>query len=138
MSNSTKDINEVQAIIDRLLYLIREAKGCFTSARNWGFLDILGGGVITDLIKHYKINSARGIMNEISYNLKELHREMKDLTIPDDMQMEMGGFSTFADFVFDGFLADAWMQSKIFSSLDQLEQLENRILDLDRRIKYLS
>jgi len=48
--------------------------------------------------------------------------------------MNTGGFATFADFVFDGVLADAWMESKIVSSLDQIRLLKQRLLLLQDRL----
>ena len=63
MSNiSISEINGTLAILDRLLPLVDEAERKFKSARNWGFLDILGGGFIVDMIKHYKIDSASSLM----------------------------------------------------------------------------
>lgn len=44
--------------------------------------------------------------------------------------MHVGGFATFADFLFDGILADAYMSSKIFSSLEQVRMLRKRLYDL--------
>jgi len=48
--------------------------------------------------------------------------------------MSLGGFSSFADFVFDGLLADAYMQSKIAQSLRQVEELERELLRLRERL----
>ena len=119
MTNNIKEINDVQLIINQLLPLIDEAEKKFTSARNWGFLDILGGGFITDLVKHTKLSSASTTMNQINYLLRDLQRELKEVVIPTDFSMNTGTFATFADFVFDGVLADVYMQSKIMTFWDQ-------------------
>src|SRR5574344_450276 len=134
MENSLKEINDARSIVDQLLPLLDQAEGKFKSARNWGVVDLLGGGFLTDLIKHSQINSASNIMNEISNLLTNLQRELRDISIPTNYRMSLGGFSTFADFVFDGTLADAWMESKIVSSLDQVRQLKQRITTLKTRL----
>jgi hypothetical protein len=134
MENTLKEINDVHAILNKLLPLVDQAEARFKSARNWGVVDILGGGLITDLIKHSQLGAASGFMNEISDLLRDLQHELKDIDIPTDYRMQMGGFATFADFVFDGALADAWMESKIVSSLDQVRQLKQRLLMLQDRI----
>ena len=97
-----KEIQDVLIIIDQLLPLVDQAEDKFRSARNWGFLDILGGGFIVDLIKHSKLGSAGEIMNRINYLLHDLQRELKEVVIPTDFSMNTASFATFADFLFDG------------------------------------
>lgn len=129
-----REIDDCLRIIDRLLPLIGEAERQFSSARNWGFLDMLGGGLLTDIIKHSKLSRASGCMNEINYLLHDLERELKDIQFTTDYSMNTRTFSTFADFLFDGILADTYMQSKIMSSLDQVRELHHRIEFIQARL----
>ncbi|MEE0998526.1 MAG: hypothetical protein UIH41_02530 [Treponemataceae bacterium] len=138
MTNNLKEINDVQQIINQLLPLIDEAEKKFRKARNWGFFDILGGGFITDIIKHSNLGAASDIMNRINYLLQDLQRELNQVVIPTDFSMNTGSFSTFADFVFDGLLADIYMQSKIMTSIDQIRELRSRIMVLRERLSELS
>ena len=46
-------------------------------------------------------------------------------------------FSSFADFVFDGFLADTYMQVKIMSSINQIRNLRTQLLDLQDKMNRL-
>ncbi|MBQ8353906.1 MAG: hypothetical protein IJX32_05155 [Spirochaetaceae bacterium] len=138
MTNNLKEINDVQIIINQILPLIDEAENKFRSARNWGFFDILGGGFITDLIKHSKLGAASDIMNRINYLLHDLQRELKEVVIPTDFSMNTASFSTFADFVFDGILADVYMQSKIMTSMEQIRELRSRLLILKDKLTELS
>ena len=138
MTNNLKEINDVQQIINQLLPLIDEAENKFRKARNWGFFDILGGGFITDLIKHSNLGAASNIMNQINYLLHDLQRELKEVVIPTDFSMNTASFSTFADFVFDGILADVYMQSKIMTSMEQIRELRSRLLILRDRLAELS
>ena len=138
MTNNLKEINDVQLIINQILPLIDEAENKFRSARNWGFFDILGGGFITDLIKHSKLGAASDIMNRINYLLHDLQRELKEVVIPTDFSMNTASFSTFADFVFDGILADVYMQSKIMTSMEQIRELRSRLLILRDKLAEIS
>lgn len=138
MTNNLKEINDVQQIINQLLPLIDEAEKKFRKARNWGFFDILGGGFITDIIKHSNLGAASDIMNRINYLLQDLQRELNQVVIPTDFSMNTGSFSTFADFVFDGLLADIYMQSKIMTSIDQIRELRSRIMVLREKLSELS
>ena len=138
MTNNLKEINDVQLIINQILPLIDEAENKFRKARNWGFFDILGGGFITDLIKHSNLGAASDIMNRINYLLHDLQRELQEVVIPTDFSMNTASFSTFADFVFDGILADVYMQSKIMTSMEQVRELRSRLLILRDRLAELS
>ena len=138
MTNNLKEINDVQIIINQILPLIDEAENKFRSARNWGFFDILGGGFITDLIKHSKLGAASDIMNRINYLLHDLQRELKEVVIPTDFSMNTASFSTFADFVFDGILTDVYMQSKIMTSMEQIRELRSRLLILRDKLAEIS
>lgn len=133
-----KEINDVQIIINQLLPLIDQAEDQFRSARNWGILDILGGGTLVDIIKHTKLNKASNCMNQINYLLHDLQRELKDVVIPTDFQMNTASFATLADFMFDGILADVYMQSKIISSMEQIQELRRRLLVLQERLNMLA
>lgn len=138
MTDNIKEINDVQYIISQLLPLVDEAEKKFKKARNWGFVDILGGGLIVDLFKHSNLNSASSIMNKINMLLHDLHRELKDIVIPTDFSMNTATFSTFADIVFDGILADVYMQSKIMTSLNQIIELRSRLLTLQSKLSELA
>jgi hypothetical protein len=128
MSNLS-NVSSAKNTIRQILPLVDEAERKFKSARNWGFLDIFGGGLIVDLFKHGKLNSANNTMNEISYHLQILQNQLDSLTIPTDYRMKFG-FSSFGDFLFDGAIFDIYMQSKIMSSLDQVRKLKNKLLQL--------
>lgn len=121
---------EALSKIDEIFSLTNEAKSKFKSARNWGVFDILGGGVVADLFKHFNLNSAKSIMERISYNLEQLRSILGTIVIPDDYRMKMNGFITFADFVFDDIFFSTWMTFKIISSIQQVEELENKLLTL--------
>ncbi len=135
--DNLREINEAQQILNQLLDLLPQAERHFRSARNWGLADIFGKGMMMDLFKYSSLNKASNVMTRINSLLHDLQRELKDIYIPTDFQMNLGGFATFADFVFDGFLADMYMQSKIINSLNQVEELHRRLIELDRQLNHL-
>lgn len=130
-----KEIRDAEAIVRQLLPLVDRAERDFRSARGWGVVDILGGGLITNLIKHSKINSAKDTMYRINELLGDLQRELSDIRVPVEYEMRTDGFATFADFVFDGILTDVFMQSKILSSLEQVQELKERLVSLLRHLQ---
>lgn len=131
MDNSPQQVAAARQTIRQLQSVLDEAMRKFKSARNWGFIDILGGGFLTDLIKHSKIASASNDMGEVQRLLGVLQAQLGNVSFPNDYRMQLGGFSTFADFLFDGAIFDIYMQSKIMKSIDELQRLYGKLQQLD-------
>lgn len=84
-------------------------------------IDLFGGGLFTDMVKHSKMDDASRCMEDAKRHLKVFQRELKDVNLSLDLRMEVGGFLSFADFFFDGLVADYLVQSKIESAREQVE-----------------
>ncbi len=133
MSNELQ-VNQAIDLTNQLISCLDDAERQLSSARNWGFLDILGGGLITDLIKHSKLNNAKVSMERVNYLMQELQRVLGTISIPGDYRMQVGGFETFADFFFDSGIVDVYMTAKIMSSLNEVRRLKDRCYDLKGRL----
>ena len=53
------------------------------------------------------------------------------------MNIDVGGFLTFADFFFDGFLADVMVQSKINNAKRQVDEAIRRVENVLGRLRTL-
>lgn len=134
---SAPQIQNALSTVNRLIPLVEEAECHFKSARNWSFLDVLGGGVLVDFMKYRKLGKASDSMNEINYLMQELSQKLGSIEIPNDYRMQFGGFLTFADFFFDGIFVDAYMTSKIMNSLDEVQKLKSRLYVLKSNLERL-
>ena len=130
-------INQAINLTDQLISELDQAERQLSSARNWGFLDVLGGGFIVDLIKHSKLNNAKISMDRVNYLLQELKRVLGGISMPGDYSMNVGGIATFADFFFDSGIVDVYMTAKIMSSLNEVRNLKNRCYELRSRLSNL-
>lgn len=95
---------------------------------------MLGGGFIADLIKHSKMEEASKSMEEAKYSLQRFRKELSDVNGNFNLQLNIGGFLSFADFFFDGFVADYLVQSKIS---DARRQVEDAIVKVSRILEEL-
>lgn len=127
-------INQAINLTNQLIAELDVAEKQLSSARNWGFLDVLGGGLIVDLIKHSKLSNAKTSMDRVNYLLQELRRVLNGISMPGDYSMNVGGFATFADFFFDSGIVDVYMTAKIMSSLNEVRNLKNRCYELRSRL----
>ena len=130
-------VNQALILTDQLIGELDQAERQLSSARNWGFLDVLGGGFIVDLIKHSKLNNAKVSMDRVNYLLQELKRVLGGISMPGDYSMNVGGLATFADFFFDSGIVDVYMSAKIMSSLNEVRNLKNRCYELRSRLSSL-
>ena len=127
-------INQAINLTDQLIAELDTAERQLSSARNWGFLDVLGGGLIVDLIKHSKLSNAKSSMDRVNWLLQELKRVLGGISMPGDYSMNVGGLATFADFFFDSGIVDVYMTAKIMSSLNEVRNLKNRCYELRSRL----
>ena len=132
--NNELQINQALNLTNQLIAELEQAERQLSSARNWGFLDVLGGGLIVDLIKHSKLNNAKISMDRVQYLLQELKRVLGGISMPGDYTMNVGGIATFADFFFDSGIVDVYMTAKIMSSLNEVRNLKNRCYELRSRL----
>ena len=87
-----------------------EALSLLDSASSWGIFDILGGGMLTTLIKHSRIDKAKDLIYQSRQYLWEFGDELRNVP---NINMDIGIFLTFADFCWDGLLSDILVQSRI-------------------------
>lgn len=138
MSNEImrREVMEAVQAGERALASLHAAQEKLGSARNWGLVDLFGGGFFTDMMKHSKMNQAISCMEAAKIDLQIFQRELRDVTVIADLRLEIGSFLSFADFFFDGVVADYFVQSKIADARSQVDdairRVEDVLADLDR------
>ena len=123
-----------EAIIagERALDSLYEAQNQLRKARNWGIYDILGGGFISSLIKHSKIDNARTCIERAKYDLQCFNRELRDVSY--DISVDVGDFLTFFDLM-DSFFADLLVQSRIADASRKIDDAIYKVQDILRSLQ---
>ena len=122
-----KEINEALNAGQEALSCLNQARDCLNSAGNWGIVDMLGGGMITTFIKRSKMKDADALVQQARSALKRFQRELMDVENIPEFRIETGDFLTFADYFFDGFVADMLVQSKINDARRQVEDAIEKV-----------
>ena len=130
-----KEINEAIRAGERALGSLREAQRQLNSARNWGLLDIFGGNTVSGLMKHMKVNNASRCVEDARRDLATFRDELGDIRDIENLHGDIDGFLTFADFFFDGFIADIFVQSKIREGQRQVSEAIRRVEDILRNLR---
>lgn len=131
-----KEIDEAIVSGERALASLKTAQEKLNSARNWGIFDMLGGGLLADIMKHSKMNDASAYMEEAKRDLLVFQKELQDVQETIDLKVDVDGFLTFADFFFDGIIMDYMVQSKIAEARKQIEQALPLVEGLVNDLKY--
>ncbi len=121
-----QEIREAVEAGERALFSLQTAREQLNSARNWGIWDLLGGGFFTDLMKHSKLENASRCIEMAKQDLQVFERELRDVTVDGDLKINIGNFLLFADFFFDGLIADYMVQSKIAEAKQQVDEAIER------------
>ena len=137
MSNEImrREMKEALDAGERALSSLRNTQEKLNSAGNWGLFDMFAGGLFSTIMKRSKMDDAQQLMEAAKSDLKRLQKELKDVNIPLDLRMEVGSFLSFADFFFDGFVADYLVQSKISEAKEQVSDAIIRVEQILNELK---
>lgn len=112
-----------EAVVTELDYAIQS----LSSAEGWGTWDMLGGGIIATSIKHSRIDEAQTHAQNATYGLSRFQRELADVNISNTVDINIGSFNTFADYFFDGLIADWVVQSKVEQSMQSVRSTAENV-----------
>ena len=130
-----KEISEAIRAGERARSSLITARGKLDSARSWGIWDVLGGGLISGLMKHSRVSDASDYVEQAKLDLSVFERELGDIRDIAGLPVEIDGFLTFADFFFDGLLADLLVQSKIKDAQREIDSAIHRVDNILARLR---
>ena len=84
---------------------------------------MVGGGVVADIAKHSSLHQARDNASKTQSLMNRFKRELTEVKLKTNFQIEMDGFTKVADFFFNGFL----VQSKINASYDDSSSVKRQV-----------
>ena len=132
-----REIQEAINAADHALDCLYAAQDYLSSARNWGIVDILGGGFFSTMIKRSKMSSASQCIEEAKYAMAAFRKELADVDQAMPLAIDEGNFWAFADYFFDGFFADMMVQSQIAQARAQVDEAIERVSALRAQLQQL-
>ena len=132
-----KEIEEAIAAADNAIYYLDRADDALESAGNWGIFDMLGGGFIATMVKHGKMDDAERELSLARDAIRKFSKEMQDIGQITGGYLQVDDFMRFADYFFDGFIADWMVQSKIKKAREQIWQARNHIGNIQKQLKQM-
>jgi hypothetical protein len=135
-ANMQREIDEAIEAGERALSSLNLAQQQLNSAKNWGIVDLFGGGLLTDLVKHSKMDNAAKYVEQAKYELRAFQKELMDVNMDLDLRLDTGDFLTFADFFFDGLVADYLVQSRINDARAQLDMAAQKVAYCLQKLRF--
>jgi hypothetical protein len=134
-----RELREAISAGREVLYHLDGVSKALNSASNWGIWDMLGGGLFVTWAKHSRLNDAKRQISQAQAACRTFARELRDVQMHLDINLELDGFLTFADYFFDGFFADIMVQSRINSMRDDVRRqrayIERTLRTLEDRLR---
>lgn len=143
LQHNIKEVREAISAGENTTEILDDLMETLDNAKDLGTLDLLGGGTFTTMAKHSKIDEARNIGSDASYYLESFSKELSDVSKLSNINLELNisSFDTFADYFFDGLIADWMVQSKLDDSSnnvnDALGKVREIIYSLENQLKAL-
>lgn len=125
-SADTREVDEAIWAGERALDSLREAKAKLDSARNWGIYDIIGGGMLSSMVKHSKMSSANEWVAQANRDLKRFAKELRDVD-EDGLYVQAGSLASTMDIFFDNVFSDFIVQNRINEARGEIDRMIDRI-----------
>ena len=137
MYNEKKEVSEALTVAEDALLHLRQAESLLTNARSWGLLDIIGGGFVTTALKRQKIKEANQEIKAAIASLRKMSEELDDIRSFDYLEIPDNTVITIADYLFDGIITDAVIQTEISDALDRIRGAIPKVEQIVNRLKYM-
>ena len=129
--DNQQELREAISAGERALISLRAAQDQLRSAGNWGVADLLGGGMLTTFFKHQRLGEAERSLEIAQSDLRRFQNELRDIR----ETLDISDFLAFADYFFDGLVADLMVQSKIRQAQERIGLAIQRVEALLRRLR---
>ena len=120
MNDIQREDNEAIEAADVALAHLYRAQELLGSAGNWGLFDIFAGGAISSYIKRSKMQEAQTEIDAAREALRIFVKELHDVEGASGIQIDTGGFMSFADMFFDNAFLDMYVQMQISEARQQV------------------
>ena len=119
--------------LDRL----QAAKNNLNSAKNWGLVDMFGGGFLSTMLQNSKMDQAKQNMEQDKYDLQNFSRELNDVNMACNLNINTNDFLAFADYLLDGFVIDWMVRNRINKAKQQVREEIRRTENIIDQLKFM-
>ena len=135
MDDRKTDMAEVIAAGEKGLATLRKAYAILSEADDWSFIDMAGGGLISDLVKRSKIKKSNQLLEKAREELAIFGRELRDVNERYVLNIEIDGDVMFYDLFLDNIYTDWKVRKEIVKSYENVGRAVSEIEMLIRNLR---
>lgn len=120
------------------LEALEDAADSLDSAKRWGVVDILGGGLITSVIKHSRLGDANHALTGARVALARFCDALGDcrgVAGIAALTAEVNRWNAFFDIACDNWLADIFVQKEMSDAADRVDEAIETVKRAVRRLE---
>ncbi|MFQ7475661.1 hypothetical protein [Anaerotignum sp.] len=118
------EVTDVLQLGNALRWQLHRIMEILQSARNWGRVDLIGGGSTSSALKRERMEETRKALAELDVILGYFRKKFRETPVVSKISYEEWGDDLFAaDFLLDGFVIDALVQVDIVDCQAEMERL---------------
>ncbi len=114
---------------------LRRIQETLRSAKGWGIYDLLGGGLISGMMKRIRMEKAQQQIDELRGSLERFNSELKDVQVQCSASAELSEWLNITDLVFDDPLSDWLSLSKIKDAKVEIDRTAEEVTALLARLE---
>ena len=114
---------------------LRQIQETLRSAKGWGIYDLLGGGLISGMIKRIRMEKAQQQIEELRGSLERFNSELKDVQVQCNTSAELSAWLNITDLVLDDPLSDWLSLSEIKDAKAEIDRTEKEVTALLARLE---
>ena len=129
-----KELEEALAAGEKALRQLDKVAIALDSAGNWGTWDVLGGGLLTDVMKYSQLDEAQGELEQLQFCLRRYQTELADVTALHIADFHPDGLTGVVDILFDNIFTDWAVLARIQNSQAQIQALGQQLTGFQRQL----
>lgn len=98
---------------------------------------MFGGGFLSTMLQNSKMDQAKQNMEQDKYDLQNFSRELNDVNMACNLNINTNDFLAFADYLLDGFVIDWMVQDRINKAKQQVREEIRRTENIIDQLKFM-
>lgn len=131
----TTEIDEAIEAGRSAIYALDRAESALSGARSFGLWDMFGGGFISGMLKHSKMDEAQRELENAQRELARFKKELEDVQMTGQINIRFDGLVKFVDLFCDNILVDMMVQSRIKDMMNHLRETRRQVQDTVNRLE---
>ncbi len=130
-----RELNEALYAGKSVLTQIASALEKLSSAEGWSTWDLVGGGMLADMMKYSNMDEAQHLMEMVQSDLRRYRAELADVAQDANVHLNLETFTWTMDVWFDNIFADWAVRDRILQSANRLEEIQMRVRQMQQHLE---